>query len=430
MAIGNLFRSQLSIMQEMVDKENAIRRNIAPPMSGVDFARTTLSLPARTLISGGQQSERLWLEHNRITLALRKGHSVVCIICPEDEVVAYDDPLDGGPLRLTGQSSWTGPVCFEDGTQWGFDPLICEDTSDLTASLAQLSASISGDNFAKSDFWSFVMDLLQAIHGTATLDKLLKLNFLQIQQTIVKLAGERKLTPQQHREFLQRYDSSLSIQAAAANDLCSMLRPLTKCLRDKNVGMQELIHRRGVLLVDTVPAGNRACINLLLLLLSKAAVYGKFALVADGIGCDKNDTIRTQFISASDASLPMILGGDLPALMGEQFDGLIGGNSIKFVLNHDSGASAEKWSRFFGVYAKQILEYSTGENKSNTAIVEKSKGRNYSVRTDENAFKITVDHVQKLKPGQALARVSGDQRIFRLVFPKVTLAEMKEHLCL
>lgn len=423
MWLKDLFRSDMETMQRMADKSNNETIGLVPPQAGTAFMKEYRNVDRLTLISGGSQSERLWAEYNRMMNGLRKGYSVVAIICPERS----DHILDSS-ARYPGenpQAAWTGTVCLEDGSQWGFDPLLSGDPQMLSTILAKVSASISDGGGARSDYWRFVLDLLMACHGKLGLKEFLELDCQKILDQMKAWYTERRLKAATYQEFFERYDKNLSTQAAAASDLCSMLRPMKKCLREKNVGMDELCRRRGVMVLDSIP---RAAINLMLQLLAHSKEDGKLMLVTDGIGFDEKDSVRMEFFHTPELAIPMVIGGDLPSLLGSVFDDMVKNNSLRFTFRHDSGTSAEKCSSAFGVYPKKVVEYSVGDDKRNTAIVEKSKGKSIVVRTDENAHKIQVNQIQNLKEGCAYVQVPGFAGIYQLSCPSISLEQMREKL--
>ncbi len=426
MQLRNVFRDDLAVMQGMADQKNNEEIGLVAPQPGMTFMKAYRSVDGITLISGGEQSERLWAEYNRMLNALRRGYSVVALICPERS----EHTVDGTARRPGGAAkpAWTGTVCFDDGSQYGFDPLLSADARDLSTILARVSASVSGDGGARSDYWRFVLDLLTACHGNVGLEAFLELDYQKIPQQLKNLYAERKLSAAAYQEFISRYNEALNSQAAAASDLCSMLKPMKKCLRRKNVGMDELCRRRGVMVLDSIPRGNRAGINLVLQLLEHLMDDGRLMLVTDGISCDEWDSLRMDFFRGAEAAIPMVLGGDLPALLGSVFDSMMENNSLRFTFRHTSGTSAEKWSVSFGVYPKRVVEYSIGDDKRNTAIVEKSRGSNIVVRIDENARKIPVNLIQGLEKGCAYVRIPGSAGIYQLSCPSISLEQMREKL--
>lgn len=423
MGILRFIRPRIAILKEVAEEENEKNRNVGELCSGVQFMKENKSFSTYTLISGGSQTDRFWPEYNRIADALRHKYSVAALICPEEDgsVFTMEECGDSdGQLQ---------PVCFQDRTQFGFDPILSEDHRMLATVLGQVSASVSGANGAKSNYWRFVLDFLTEAHGHADLAHLLDLDHQKMMDAINDLYGSGKLSAQAYNGFCSRYDQELEAQCAAANDLCTELAPMRTALRKKNVSMDDLHKRQGLLILDSIPKGSAACINLIMLLVKNASLHGRMVLMTDNVGCAEDDLQRRTILESADAKLPMILGGDLPTLMGSLFDTLVAHKCHKFVFSHTSGISAEQWSKHFGTYSKKIVDYTHTDNQSNTAVVEKNLGDDVTVRTDENARKITIDDLQKLEAGQAYVQIPGQARIHHLKCPRITLSRMKEKLC-
>ena len=427
MAFGDLFRSRDEILRRMVEEENKKNRDLADPVSGAHLCESLDKLYSRILISGGNQTERLYFFADRIRLALRSRRSVVAIFCPQEPADGFFVPFEETGLCVDHAFP---PVCFTDGTVCGFDPLLMDDPEDLPSILTKISACISGENHARSDFWMFVLDLLKAAHGTPTLKNFLELDLHHLQQSIMRMSEDGSLSPMDAADLIQRYDPSLSAQAAFAGDLKTALTPLRKCLRENNVGLDALNRKQGILFLDCLSAGDRAPIDLLLQLTRRAATQSKrLVLALDSVGCSDQEKLRAQFLTDTDASLPLLLGGDLPALLGSLFDKISGSNSLKLVFRHDTGTSAEKWAKALGEYSQQIIESSSGEGRSTAALLDRNNNRNLTIRVDHHAHRIPENAIGQLAPGRAVIRLPEIHTIQRAEFLTMTLTQMKEKLC-